>query len=181
VFVVSGPGGVGKDTIVGHLVAEDGHLWPSRSWTTRAQRPGEPDDAYTFVDRATFEAEIARGGFLEYAEYLGQLYGTPRPHPPPGRDVVLVIEVQGARQVLERVPGAVMILIVPPSRAQQRERLQTRGDTPEHVQRRLAKAEEEEAEGRRLAHHVVVNDDLHRAVGEVAGILERYRSPPGGR
>ena len=171
---------MGKDTIVGQLVAGDRHLWPSRSWTTRAQRPGEPDDAYTFVDRDSFEAEIARGGFLEYAEYLGQLYGTPRPDPPPGCDVVLVIEVQGARQVLERVPGAVMILIVPPSRDQQRERLEARGDTPEHVQRRLAKAEEEEAEGRRLAHHVVVNDDLHRAVGEVAGILERYRMPPGG-
>jgi len=180
VFVVSGPGGVGKDTIVGQLLAGDDRLWPSRSWTTRAQRPGEPDDAYTFVDRETFEAAIAEGRFLEHAEYLGQLYGTPLPHPPAGRDVVLVIEVQGARQVLERVPGAVMVLIVPPSRSQQRERLEARGDTPEHVHRRLAKAEEEEAEGRRLAHHVVVNDDLDRAVGEVAGILEGYRSPPGG-
>jgi len=178
VFVVSGPGGVGKDTIVGQLVAGDARLWPSRSWTTRAQRPGEPDDAYTFVGRAAFEAEIARGGFLEYAEYLGHLYGTPLPHPPPGSDVILVIEVQGARQVLERVPRAVMILVVPPSRDQQRERLEARGDAPEHVRRRLAKAAEEEAEGRRLAHHVVVNDDLERAVREVAGILQGYRSPP---
>jgi len=177
---VSGPGGVGKDTIVGRLVGQDERLWPSRSWTTRAQRPGEPDDAYTFVDRDTFERGIADGGFLEHAEYLGNLYGTPVPAPPAGHDVVLVIEVQGARQVLERVPDAVMILIVPPSRADQRARLEARGDPGDQVERRVAKAEEEEIAGRSLAHHVVVNDDLDRAVREVAGILQRYRLPPGG-
>jgi len=155
-------------------------LCVSRSWTTRPQRPGEPDDAYTFVDRDTFEQRVADGGFLEYAEYLGNLYGTPLDPPPPGCDLMLVIEVQGARQVLERVPGAVMVLIVPPSRAHQRARLEARGDPPHHVDRRVAKAEEEEAEGRLLAHHVVVNDDLDRAVDEVAGILARYRTPPGG-
>ena len=152
----------------------------SRSWTTRAQRPGEPDDAYTFVDRDVFEKRIAAGGFLEYAEYLGNLYGTPLEPPPPGCDLVLVIEVQGARQVLARIPSAVMILIVPPSREDQRARLEARGDPREQVDRRVAKAEEEEAEGRRLAHHVVVNDDLDRAVEEAAGILARYRTPPGG-
>jgi guanylate kinase len=161
-------------------VARDPTLCVSRSWTTRRQRPGEPDDAYTFVDRERFEKRIAEGGFLEHAEYLGHLYGTPREAPPPGCDLVLVIEVQGARQVLERVPGAVMILIVPPSRADQRARLEARGDAQEHVERRVAKAAEEEAEGRRLAHHVVVNDDLGRAVDEVAGILAGYRQPPGG-
>jgi guanylate kinase len=155
-------------------------LCVSRSWTTRPQRPGEPDDAYTFVHRDVFERRIAEGGFLEYAEYLGNLYGTPLEPPPPGCDLVLVIEVQGARQVLDRVPGAVMVLVVPPSRAQQRARLEARGDPPEHVHRRVAKAEEEELEGRRLAQHVVVNDDLERAVDEVAGILEGYRIPPGG-
>jgi guanylate kinase len=152
----------------------------SRSWTTRPQRPGEPDDAYAFVDRDEFERRVAEGGFLEHAEYLGNLYGTPLEAPPPGCDVVLVIEVQGARQVLDRVPGAVMILVVPPSRVQQRARLEARGDPDQHVERRLAKAEEEEVEGRRLAHYVVVNDDLERAVEEVAGILARYRQPPGG-
>ena len=94
--------------------------------------------------------------------------------------MVLVIEVQGARQVLERVPDAVMILIVPPSRADQRARLEARGDPGDQVERRVAKAEEEEIAGRALAHHVVVNDDLDRAVREVAGILQRYRLPPGG-
>jgi guanylate kinase len=179
--VVSGPGGVGKDTIVGRLLQRDDRLWPSRSWTTRAQRPGEPDDAYHFVDRAAFERHVAEQGFLEWAEYLGHLYGTPIPdRVPPGRDIILVIEVQGARQVLERVPGAVMTLVVPPSRAHQKARLEARGDGPESVARRLAKAEDEEREGRRLAHHIVVNDDLDRAVEEVAGILAGYRSSPEG-
>lgn len=179
-FVVSGPGGVGKDTIVGRLVAGRPGLWVSRSWTTRPQRPGEPDDAYEFVDRRAFEDRAASGGFLEWAEYLGNLYGTPTPHPPSGCDVILVIEVQGAEQILQRVPGAVMVLVVPPSREDQRRRLEGRGDHPEAAARRLAKAEEEEAIGRRLAHYVVVNDDLDRAVEEVAGILAGHRSPPGG-
>jgi guanylate kinase len=172
---VSGPGGVGKDTIVSRLLQRDDRLWLSRSWTTRARRPGEPEDAYTWVDATTFERRIAEGGFLEWARYLDNYYGTPTPHPPAGCDVVLVIEVQGARQVLERVPGAVMMLIVPPSRADQKARLEARGDSAQHVARRVAKGVEEEEEGRRLAHHVVVNDDLDRAVDEVAGILARHR------
>lgn len=89
----------------------------------------------------------------------------------------MVIEVQGAAQVLERVPAARMILIVPPSRAVQRERLEGRGDPPDRVERRLALADEEERRGRELAHHVVVNDDVSRAVDEVAGILASYRRP----
>jgi len=162
------------------LAARDPTLCVSRSWTTRRQRPGEPDDSYTFVGREAFERRVAEGGFLEHAEYLGNLYGTPLEPPPPGCDLVLVIEVQGARQVLASVPGAVMVLVVPPSREHQKARLEARGDPHEQVERRLAKAAEEEAEGRRLAHHVVVNDDLERAVDEVAGILVGYRLPPGG-
>src|SRR6202023_2993760 len=78
-FVISGPGGGGKDTIVARLLDRDDRLELSRSWTTRPQRPGEADDAYTFVDRAAFEREIAAGRFLEWAEYLGNLYRTPLP------------------------------------------------------------------------------------------------------
>lgn len=178
IFVISGPGGAGKNTIVDRLLAVDPTLRESRSWTTRDRRLGESEDAYTFVDRATFEAAIDAGRFLEWAEYVGNLYGTPWPDPPPGTDVVLVIEVQGARQVLERVPDAVMVLVVPPSRAVQEARLRARGDSEEHVRRRLAVAEEEERVGRSLAHHVVVNDDLDRAVRGVAGILDGYRRTP---
>ena len=147
----------------------------SRSWTTRAQRPGEPDDWYHFVDRESFLARLAQGGFVEHAEVAGNLYGTPTLAAAPGKDLLLEIDVQGARQILERHPDAVMVLVVPPSRQVQEERLRRRGDPPEMVARRLDMSQEEEEEGRRLAHHVVVNDDLDRAVGEVAGILARYR------
>jgi guanylate kinase len=123
-------------------------------------------------------AKVEQGGFLEWAEYVGNLYGTPLPEPPPGCDVILVIEVQGAQQVLERVPDAVMVLVVPPSRAVQEARLRARGDSDEHVAKRIAVAAEEERAGRELADHVVVNDDLDRAVDEVAGILARYRTKP---
>jgi guanylate kinase len=166
---------VGKDTIVSRLLEQDPNLVLSRSWTTRPPRPSENAGSYNFVDRAAFMEHVAQGGFLEWAEYLGNLYGTPLPDPTPAKDVVLVIEVQGAQQVLDKVPGAVMILVVPPSRDAQAARLRARGDSAEQVERRLASGVDEEAIGRRIAHHVVVNDDLERAVGEVAGILASHR------
>ena len=176
-MIVSGPGGVGKDTLVNRLVTRDPKVSLSRSWTTRVQRPGEPDDAYRFVERNAFIARVADGGFLEHAEYLGNLYGTPWPDlSDDERDVVLVIEMAGAQQVLERHPEALMILVEPPSLEVQEARLRGRGDTEEHVQRRLAKGREEVEVGRRIARHVVVNDELDRAVEEVAGILRRYRT-----
>jgi guanylate kinase len=151
-------------------------LWLSRSWTTRAQRPGEPDDAYVFVDRAAFETRIRTGGFLEWTEFLDSYYGTPTPEPPPGEDVVLEIELHGAQQVRAIDPDAIVIFVMPPSRAEQERRLRRRGDDPERVARRLAKAEEEEPIGLALADHVVVNDDLDRAVGELRAIIAEHRS-----
>ncbi len=171
-----GPGGAGKGTVASRLVAGDPGLWLSRSWTTRPRRDGEGDDAYVFVDRPTFEAEVGRGGFLEWAEFLGNLYGSPWPEPPPGSDVLLEIDLQGARQVVERRPDAVVVLLVPPSPEVQAARLAARGDDPAHVRRRLERGREEVAAGRRLAGHVVVNDEVERAVGEVAGIVDRSRA-----
>ena len=161
------------------LIATDPDLVLSRSWTTRAPRPGETAASYNFVDRDAFMTHVREGGFLEWAEYLDNLYGTPVPDPPPGKDVVLVIEVQGAQQVLDKVPDAVMILVVPPSRDAQAARLRARGDSEDQVARRLASGVEEEEIGRRIAQHVVVNDDLERAVAEVARILASHRFRPG--
>jgi len=148
----------------------------SRSWTTRPRRVGERPDAYTFVDADAFGAKVDAGGFLEWAEFLGHRYGTPVPEPPEGCDVLLEIDLQGARQVLARDPGAVVVLLLPPSPAVQAERLRERGDDEAEVARRLSKGQEEEAQGRALTPYVVVNDDLDRAVAEVAGILDAHRT-----
>jgi guanylate kinase len=175
IIVISGPGGVGKDTIVARLLERDPKLCLSRSWTTRARRPGEAEDAYTFVERAAFERHVKDGGFLEWTEYLGHLYGTPVITAPPGKDAVLVIEVDGASQVLAKRPDALVILVVPPSPEVQAARLRARGDSEDRIRQRVAHGVQEEEIGRRLAGHVVVNDDLSRAVEEVAGILDGHR------
>jgi guanylate kinase len=122
-----------------------------------------------------FRRRIADDGFLEWAEYLGNLYGTPVPDPPAGSDVLLEIDLQGAEQVLARCPEAVVVLLLPPSTEVQRARLVARGDPAEHVERRLDKGREEVARGRELAQHVVVNADLDEAVQELAGIVSRTR------
>jgi guanylate kinase len=174
--VVSGPGGVGKGTLVERLLRVDPRLWLSRSWTTRPRRPGEPADAYVFVDRERFGEKVASDGFLEWAEFLGNLYGTPVPAPPPGRDTLLEIEVQGARQVHERDPAALLIFVVPPSPEEQQRRLRGRGDPEELIEKRLAKAAEERAAAAELGAAVVVNDDLERAVEEVASLIASARA-----
>jgi guanylate kinase len=172
---VFGSGGVGKGTLVERLMSADPRLWLSRSWTTRRRRLGEPETAYHFVDREEFLARRKAGGFLESAEFLGHLYGTPTLEAPPGRDVLLEIEVDGAEQVKARHPDAVAVMVVAPSPQVQAKRLRARGDNEDHVAARMAMSPEEEARGRRLADHVVVNDDVDQAASEVVGILEAHR------
>jgi guanylate kinase len=175
--VLIGPGGAGKGTVATELVAHDPQLWLSRSWTTRTPRPGERERAaYVFVDRPTFEDAIARGGFFEWAEFLDHLMGTPIPDPPPGSDVLLEIDVQGAEQVLAKRPDATVILLMPPSPEVQAERLKARGDSDEHIARRVELARAEVERGAKIAAHTVVNDDLDRAIAELTAIVDRTRS-----
>ena len=157
------------------LVERDRSLWLSKSWTTRPRRVGESPHAYVFVDQNTFHQRVESGGFLEWAEFLGHCYGTPLVDPPPGSDVLLEIDLQGARQIAGKVPDALLVLLVPPSTEVQQQRLRARGDPEDEVQRRVAKGLEEQRLGREMTDHVVVNDDLESAVSQVAGILDARR------
>jgi guanylate kinase len=181
VFIVSGPGGVGKGTVVARLLKLDPTLRLSRSWTTRPRRPREPADAYVFVDRPTFLDNLERGAFLEWNELPsnGHLYGTPSLDLDEPGDVLLEIELNGAQQVKARYPDAVLIFIVPPSVEALEARLRGRGDADDSVKRRLALGRQELEAGPLIADHLVVNDDVDRAAREVAGIISQRRKTPG--
>ena len=171
-----GPSGAGKGSIAEAVLRRVPGLWLSRSWTTRPPRAGESPDAYVFVDRDAFEEAAAAGRFLERAEVFGHLYGTPVPDVPTGHDLLLEIDVQGAAQVTTMRPDAVVVLVEPPSRGVQEQRLRARGDDEDVISARLARADDELGAARRMARHTVVNDDLDRAADEVAGIVESHRT-----
>lgn len=177
--MISGPGGVGKGTVVRALVERDPRLWLSRSWTTRDQRPGEADDAYVFVDRQEFDAHVDADGFLEWAEFLGNLYGTPRPEVGDDHDVVLEIDVQGARQVLAHDPEAVVVFMEAPSVDEQTARLRGRGDPDHKVAERLTASEVERDQSRALGAHIVVNHDVERTVEELLELIDGHRGATG--
>jgi guanylate kinase len=181
--VVSGPSGAGKSSVVAGL-AERLPFHFSVSMTTRPPRPGEEDGAdYFFVSRTGFLAARDAGELLEWAEYSGHLYGTPRRevdrHLAAGEDVLLDIELLGASQVKAAYPEALLVFIAPPSLEVLETRLRGRGDTDEEqVARRLAVARGQIEEARASFDHIVVNDRLERAIAEVAGILSAP-APPG--
>jgi guanylate kinase len=180
IFVVSGPGGVGKGTIVRRLLGQIDGLHLSRSWTTRPRRPGEDEGAYVWASEEDFEAKVAAGGFLEWNRLAsnGSMYGTPLPDPQPGLDLLLEIELNGAAQVKKRYGDAVLIFVVPPSMEDLRARMASRGDDADSVARRIELGRLEMERGPAMADYVVVNDDLDRATSEVLGIVVSCRKRP---
>jgi guanylate kinase len=177
-LVITGPSGVGKGTLIRLLLDRFPRMALSVSATTRAPRPGEQDGVdYHFLGRAEFDQRVEAGEFLEWAEYAGNRYGTLKSELERDVDVlVLEIEVQGARQVRERLPEAVSVFIAPPSEEALRTRLVGRGsDDPKQIERRLQVAQEELA-ARDEFDHVVVNDDLEAAVQELADLVATITS-----
>ena len=176
VFVITGPSGVGKGTLIRGLLEQVPELELSVSATTRAPRPGERDGVeYHFMAADEFERRAAAGGFVEHAAYSGNRYGTLRSELErrldAGAPVVLEIEVQGARQVREAMPDAVAVFIAPPSDDALRARLVGRGtDPPEQVDERMRTAARE-LDARPEFAHVVINDRLEDATAELVGIV----------
>jgi guanylate kinase len=181
VFVISGPSGVGKDALIEKLVALDPNLERSVSFTTRRPRPNEKDGVdYSFVSRDEFQRLVDRGEMLEHAVYDGNFYGTSARRVEElrgaGFDVILKIEVKGAEQVRRRLPDAKFIFLAPPSMQELIRRTTLR--RTESAEERSARQMIAETEMTFAPHydHVVVNDDLDRAVGEVLAIIRSVRA-----
>lgn len=181
VFVISAPSGSGKSTLVKNLMALDGNLAFATSVTTRLPRADEVDgEAYRFVTPDEFVAMRDNDALLEWAEVFGHFYGTPRSAVDDarrrGRDLLLDIDVQGAASLLEKLPEAVTIFILPPSRPELQARLERRGsDEPEVIRRRLQESAREVREYASYG-HIVVNDDLDEATRRLHAILLAERA-----
>ena len=182
-FIISGPSGVGKSTVLHALLEKRKNVYFSVSATTRDPRPGEEDGVhYHFLDVDTFRQWIANDEFLEYAEFVGNFYGTPRRFVDEamerGEDVILDIEVQGAIQVTSKRPDAVRIFIAPPSWAELERRLTDRGtDSPDKIQKRLLRAKVEF----QTAHtydYFVINNTVEEAVEELNAIMTAEHCKP---
>ena len=182
-FIISGPSGVGKSTVLKALFQKRGNLYFSVSATTRAPREGEVDGVhYHFLSRETFREWIEQDQFLEYAEFVENSYGTPKKYVyeamEAGQDVILDIEVQGAILVKEKMPEVVRIYLAPPSWEELERRLRARGtDSEETIQKRLNRAKEEF----KLAHtydYFVINDTVEHAMEELDSIMTAAHCRP---
>lgn len=176
-LVISGPSGAGKSTVVFKAIEGRSDVCFSTSVTTRAPRPGEVDGReYFFIDFKRFHEMVENDELLEHAEYVTNCYGTPRAYVEQrlneGMNVVLDIEVLGARQVRKKMPGAVLIFIAPPSLIELERRLRGRGtDTEEAVQGRLARARQEYQEAD-FYDYLIINDDAEKAAKQLGAIIE---------
>ena len=178
--MITGPSGVGKGTLIRGLLERVSGAELAVSATTRPPRQGEVNGRdYHFLTPEEFEHRVRDGDFVEHAVYAGNRYGTLRAElERPARLIVLEIDLQGARQVREALPGAVQVFIAPPSLEELEERLSGRGaDTPEQIRDRLAVAPGELAAQKEFS-RVVVNDDMERALGELEELAARMSASP---
>lgn len=182
-IVLSGFSGAGKGTLVQKLLQTYDNYALSISMTTRQPRAGERDGVeYFFRDREFFEKKIKEHGFIEYATYCDNYYGTPKAYVEEqleaGRDVILEIEIQGALKVKEQFPESLLLFVTPPSAAELERRLVGRGtEKPEVIRNRLARASEE-SEGIEAYDYIVVNDNLDVCVEELHQLVEAARRAP---
>lgn len=180
-IVFSGPSGCGKGTVLKELMAQDKNIFYSVSATTRSPRPGEENGVhYYFLQRDEFEELIAQDGMLEYANYVGNYYGTPKKavyeQIEQGKDVVLEIEVQGAMQIKEKCPDAVFIFVMPPSMSELRHRLVDRQtEDMDTINHRLETAVNEMRYAKQY-HYVVVNDTVSEAVKNISAIIQAEKN-----
>ena len=175
-IVISGPSGAGKSTVVFKTMEKRADVGFSTSVTTRQPRPGEVDGReYFFVNPERFQEMAKNGELLEHAQYVSNFYGTPRAYVErkmaEGMNVILDIEIQGARQVREKMPEAIKIFVVPPSMEELRRRLEGRGtDSAQTIEARLQRAREEYAEAN-FYDYIIINDDVEAAAGELDAII----------
>ena len=180
-IVLSGFSGAGKGTLMKELMKTYDNYALSISMTTRNPRPGEVDGReYFFSTRETFEEKIAQNGLIEYAEYCGNYYGTPRDYVEEqlakGKDVILEIEIQGMRKVKQMFPEMLPLFVTPPSAAELERRLRGRGtETEEVIRTRLMRAAGE-ADGVEDYEYIVINDDLQTCVSQIHGIVQAAKS-----
>ena len=175
-YVISGPSGAGKGTVMQHFLPKHPDVFYSISATTRAPRPGETDGVnYYFMQKEAFKKLREEGGFLEHATFCGNAYGTPKKAVmdklEQGTDVILEIEVQGALQVMETYPEGIFVFIVPPSMEELRRRLTGRNtETPEKIEERLTRAKEEISVAEKYT-YIIVNDIAEVAAQELEAIM----------